>query len=45
VMHGTKCQHYSTFVFGFEVVKLLITLNSSDWLRTHSVPNSIIMVH
>jgi hypothetical protein len=23
----------------------LITLNPSDWLRAHSVPNSIIMVH
>jgi hypothetical protein len=27
VMHGTKCQHYSTFVLDFRIVKLLITLN------------------
>jgi hypothetical protein len=52
VLHGTKCQYYSNkvptcsaFVLGFGVVKLLITLNSFDWLRAHSVPNSIIMVH
>jgi hypothetical protein len=51
-MHGTKCQHCSNkvptcsiFVLGFKVVKLLITLNSSNCLRAHSVPNSIVMVH
>jgi hypothetical protein len=30
---------------GFGVLKLLITLNSFDWLRVHLVPNSINMVH
>jgi hypothetical protein len=45
VMHGTKCQHCSAFVLGFGVVKLLITLNSSDWLRVHSMPMAISVVH
>jgi hypothetical protein len=29
----------------FGVLKLFNTLNSSDWLRVHSVPDSISMVH
>jgi hypothetical protein len=44
-MHGTKYQHCSTFVLGFGVVKLLIPLNSSNWLRAHSELNSISMVY
>jgi hypothetical protein len=44
VMYGTKLQHCSAFVLGFGVVKLLITLNSYDWLKAHLVPNSINMV-
>jgi hypothetical protein len=38
-------QSANMFNLCFGVVKLLITLNSSDWLRAHSMPNSIIMVH
>jgi hypothetical protein len=45
LMYGTKYQQYSSFVLGFGVFKLLITLNSSNWLRVHLVPNSISMVH
>jgi hypothetical protein len=45
LIYGTKYQQYSSFVLDFGVLKLLITLNSSDWLRVHSVPNSINMVH
>jgi hypothetical protein len=33
------------FFLGFGVLKLLITLNSLDWLRVNLVPNSISMVH
>ena len=44
-MHEIKCHHCSAFVLGFGVVKLLIILNSFDWLGAHSVPNSINMVH
>jgi hypothetical protein len=43
--HGTKYQHCSSFVLGLGVLKLFITLNSYDWLRVHSLPNSISMVH
>jgi hypothetical protein len=45
LMHGAKYQQYSSFVLGFKVFKLLITLNSSDWLRVHLLLNSISMVH
>jgi hypothetical protein len=45
LMHGTKYQQCSGFVLGFGVVKLLITLNSSKWLRAHLVPNPISTVH
>ena len=38
-MHGTKYQQCSFFVLDFGVLKLLITLNSSDWLRVHSMPS------
>jgi hypothetical protein len=44
-MHGTKYQQCSSFVLGLGVLKLFITLNSYDWLRVHSVPGSISMVH
>jgi hypothetical protein len=44
-MHGTKYQQCSSFVLGLGVLKLFITLNSYDWLRVHSVPDSISMVH
>jgi hypothetical protein len=30
---------------GLGVLKLFIILNSYDWLRVHSVPDSISMVH
>jgi hypothetical protein len=30
---------------GFGVLKLLITLNSYDWLRVHSMPSSTSMIH
>jgi hypothetical protein len=45
LMHGTNYQQCSTFVLGLGVLKLFNTLNSSDWLRVHSVPDSINMVH
>jgi hypothetical protein len=45
LMHGTKYQQCSSFVLDFGMLKLLITLNSYDWLRVHLVPDSISMVH
>jgi hypothetical protein len=45
LMHGTKYKECSSFVLGLGVLKLFINLNSSDWLRVHSVPDSISMVH
>jgi hypothetical protein len=45
LIHRTKYQQCSPFILGFGVLKLLITLNSSNWLRVHSLPNSISMVH
>jgi hypothetical protein len=42
LMHGTKYQQCSSFVLGFGVPKLLITLNSSDCLKVYSVPDSIV---
>jgi hypothetical protein len=45
LMHGTKYQQCSFFVLGLGVLKLFITLNSYDWLRVHSVLDSISMVH
>jgi hypothetical protein len=45
LMHGTKDQQCSSFVLDLGVLKLFITLNSYDWLRVHSVPGSISMVH
>jgi hypothetical protein len=44
-VYGTKDQQCSSFVLGLGVLKLFITLNSYDWLRVHSVPGSISMVH
>ena len=45
LMHETKYQQYSFFVLDLGVFKLFTTLNSSNWLRVHSVPDSISMVH
>jgi hypothetical protein len=45
LMHGTKYQQCSSFVLGLGVFKLFITLSPYDWLRVHSVPDSISMVH
>jgi hypothetical protein len=45
LLHGTMYQQCSSYLLDFGVLKLLIILNSSDWLRVHSVPNSISMVH
>jgi hypothetical protein len=45
LMHETKYQQCSSFVLGLGVLKLFITLNSYDWLKVHSVPDSISMVH
>jgi hypothetical protein len=44
LMHGTKYQQWSSIVLGFGVLKLLITLNQSDRLRVHLMPNSISLV-
>jgi hypothetical protein len=40
-----KVPRVFSLCFGFGVLKLLSTLNLSDWLRVHLVPNSISMVH
>jgi hypothetical protein len=45
LMHGTKYQQCSSFVLGLGVLKLFITLTSYDWLRVHSVRDSISMAH
>jgi hypothetical protein len=45
LMHGTKNQQCSSFVLDLGVFKLFITLNSYDWLRVHSIPDSISRVH
>jgi hypothetical protein len=45
LMHRTKYQQCLSFVLGLGVLKVFITLNSYDWLKVHSVPDSISMVH
>jgi hypothetical protein len=44
-LHGTKDQQCSSFALGLGVLKLFITLKSYDWLRVHSMLDSISMIH
>jgi hypothetical protein len=42
---GQNINNVSSIVLGLGVLKLFITLNSYDWLRVHSMLDSINIVH